>query len=112
MSTTTITRASDSALRLTVNTLHSPRLFETNPTLIDGQFELLLADHPEVFAYLRMTDSETLLVVGNLSTKRLTVPLPDNLPTGSAQVLIFSGTPRTGISQRLDLKPYDALLCR
>lgn len=86
------------------------QLRKTNPTLIDGQFELLLADHPQVFAYLRKTGAETLLVVGNLSTERLTVPLPDNLPTGSAQVLICSGTPRTGISQSLDLEPYDAFI--
>lgn len=86
------------------------QLRKTNPTLIDGQFELLLADHPQVFAYLRKTDSETLLVVGNLSTEPLTVPLPDDLPTGSAKILICSGTSRTGISQRLDLKPYDAFI--
>lgn len=86
------------------------QLRKTNPTLIDGQFKLLLADHPQVFAYLRKTDSETLLVVGNLSTEHLTVPLSNNLLSDSAQVLICSGTSRTGLSQRVELAPYDAFI--
>ena len=86
------------------------QLRKTNPTLIDGQFKLLLADHPQVFAYLRKTDSETLLVVGNLSTEHLTVPLSDNLLSDSAQVLVCSGTSRTGLSQRVELAPYDAFI--
>lgn len=86
------------------------QLRKTNTTLIDGHFELLFADHPEVFAYLRKTDAETLLVVGNLSTKRLTIPLPDNLNIDSARVLTCSGTPRTKLSKILDLEPYDAFI--
>lgn len=86
------------------------QLRKTNATLVDGQFELLFADHPQVFAYLRKTDSETLLVVGNLSTERLTLQLPGNVPTESSRVLICSGTSLTEISQQLQLAPYDAFI--
>ena len=86
------------------------QLRKTNTTLVDGQFELLFADHPQVFAYLRKTDVETLLVVGNLSTERITLQLPDNVPTKSARVLISSGTPIDEISQPLQLAPYDAFI--
>lgn len=89
---------------------HLIQLRKTNITLIDGHFELLYADHPQVFAYVRKTDAETLLVVGNLATKRLTIPLPDNLNIDSARVLTCSGTPRTKLSKILDLAPYDAFI--
>lgn len=86
------------------------QLRKTNTTLVDGQFELLFADHPQVFAYLRKTGAETLLVVGNLSTEQVTLQLPDNVPTKSARVLISSGTPIDEISQPLQLAPYDAFI--
>lgn len=86
------------------------QLRKTNTTLVDGQFELLFPDRPQVFAYLRKTDAETLLVAANLSTERLTLQLPDKLRTETARVLICSGTPVTGVSQQLELAAYDAVI--
>ncbi|WP_028672596.1 glycoside hydrolase family 13 protein [Saccharospirillum impatiens] len=86
------------------------QLRKTNRTLIDGHFTLLLADHPQVFAYVRETNEETLLVVGNLSTHSLNVPLPETLSLESAQLLVCSGTSRSQLTSTLELAPYDAFI--
>ena len=86
------------------------QLRKTNSTLVTGHFELLLEDHPQVFAYLRTGESETLLIVGNLSSEKLSIALPDNVPVDTANVLICSGTARTELSTVLELHPYDAFI--
>jgi glycosidase len=42
--------------------------------VVDGDFTLLLPDHPQVFAYTRRLDDEELLVIANLSPRPLGGP--------------------------------------
>ena len=43
-------------------------LRHTDPVVTDGDFELLLADHPSVWAFLRRTGEAELLVAANFSS--------------------------------------------
>jgi oligo-1,6-glucosidase len=86
------------------------QLRKANRTLIDGRFKLILADHPQVFAYLREGESETLLVVGNLSAESVSVTLPDSLPFTAVDFLLSNGSDRSALDRSLDLEPYDAVI--
>ncbi|WP_432463977.1 glycoside hydrolase family 13 protein [Agarivorans sp. QJM3NY_33] len=77
--------------------------------LIYGSFELLLPEHPQVFAYLRRYQQQALLVVTNLSEQAVAVSLDyqikalilNNLQQDEAQISHLQG---------LSLAPYQALL--
>ncbi|MCD8142044.1 MAG: alpha-glucosidase [Clostridiales bacterium] len=56
------------------------------PVLVEGDFTLLAEDNPQIFAYLRRTVAEELLVVCNFSGQPASFPLPDGW--GGAQVLL------------------------
>jgi oligo-1,6-glucosidase len=58
---------------------------------VDGRFELLLADHPSVYAFLRRGEGEELLVVANLSGEGVEVGLPGGWD--GAEVVIASADP-------------------
>ena len=45
------------------------------PVFVDGCFEMLVADHPEVFAYTRTTDDSELVVICNFFDKEITCPV-------------------------------------
>lgn len=86
------------------------RLRKTNSTLIDGQFELLLADHPQIFAYLRKGETETLLVLGNLSSQTATADLDTLLTDRPAEFLVHSGGHQSLLQSRLTLAPWEAAI--
>src|SRR5690606_41933566 len=45
-----------------------------------GKYELLLEDHPRLWAYTRSLEGEALLVVNNFSEKETEFHLPEGLP--------------------------------
>lgn len=47
-----------------------------NPTVVLGDFELLMADHSRVFAYKREYNNDEILVIANLSENETRVQLP------------------------------------
>lgn len=73
---------------------HYRRLIElrhTEPVVVDGDFTMLLADHPQVYAFTRRLGEVELLVMANLSSEAALAPVGDAW-TG-AEVLL--GTPDT-----------------
>ena len=64
-------------------------LRKTTPALQTGRFDLLLPDHPQIFAYTRTLDTQQILVVCNLSGQTLPFDAPEgtlllgNYPTPS-----------------------------
>ena len=48
-----------------------------NPATVDGVFEMLLPEHPEVVMYLRRTARQTLLVIANFTDNENKVELPE-----------------------------------
>ena len=48
-----------------------------HPSVIDGDLEFLLPDHPELIVYLRKCARETLLVIANYSDKKVAEAMPE-----------------------------------
>jgi trehalose-6-phosphate hydrolase len=78
-----------------------------------GDYQLILEDHPEIFAYVRNADNgEKLLVVNNFYGKSIDFTLPKSIDLSglSAEVLIsnYEGTPED-ISSFL-LRPFESVV--
>src|SRR5690606_6346062 len=68
---------------------HYRRLIELRHEWVvvrEGEFRLLSPDHEQIFAYLRLGESDDLLVVANLSSQEAEAELPE--PDGWDQVLL------------------------
>jgi glycosidase len=65
------------------------------PVVVDGDFTLLLPDHPQVFAYTRRLDDDELLVIANLSSQTAEARLPAGWDDSDAVVVsgALDGTP-------------------
>ena len=86
-------------------------LRETHPVLVYGEYELLLEDDPDVFAYRRTLEDapEELLVVLNFFDREPSFTLPANVRYDEAQLLLGNyGSPRDADPDSFDLRPYEA----
>jgi trehalose-6-phosphate hydrolase len=77
-----------------------------------GDYQLLLADHPQIFAYLRNGENEKLLVVNNFYGKETTFVLPDDVEVdGYASEILLSNyvdSPRE--FRTIQLRPYESIV--
>ena len=93
-------------------------LRHTDPVVTDGDFELLLADHPSVWAFLRRTGEAELLVAANFSSDEVvSVGLdPDALDGdwGGASVVLTSlgGDAPVQPPPELKLRPWESVVWR
>jgi oligo-1,6-glucosidase len=55
-------------------------LRHANPVVVDGAFEIVLPEHPVLFAFTRSLGSESILVAANLSSGPIAFELPEGLP--------------------------------
>ncbi|WP_216322159.1 glycoside hydrolase family 13 protein [Deinococcus aestuarii] len=84
------------------------RLRRTHPVIVDGRYDLLLPDHPQVYAYTRTTGGEHLLVLLNFSREAVTLPWPGDPPAPSTRLLLANyGAPEEP-EPTLTLRPYEA----
>ena len=88
-------------------------LRKASDTVVYGSFELLLPDHPEIFAYLRKGEGETLLVICNFGGGEPLFSLPEGL-RGRPRTLLLSNLEQAPAAweDSLRLQPYEALLYR
>ena len=75
----------------------------------DGSYELLDAEHPSVFAYVRSDDQTRLLVIGHFSGETERYGLPTDFVGGE---VLSSNYPAAEISEELTLLPYQGLVIR
>ena len=66
------------------------RLRHDEPIVTDGDYRLLLPDHPSLWAYLRSTPTESWLVVANLSGESVELPADARVSDG---VTVLSTVP-------------------
>ncbi len=80
------------------------RLRHELAVVVDGVFELLLPDHPTVFAFTRRLGPDALLVLANLCSEPVQAELPDPVAAefAAAPVVLGSGMPPMR-------NPHDAL---
>jgi oligo-1,6-glucosidase len=78
-----------------------------------GDFTMLLADDPCVYAFTRAWDNMEMLVVANLSSAPAAAPVPEEASWAAAEVVLASGgpavVPRTA---PIVLAPWEARVYR
>ncbi|MCR8850398.1 alpha,alpha-phosphotrehalase [Rossellomorea sp. SC111] len=79
--------------------------------LVYGEYELLLGDHPEIMAYTRKWEDQTLLVVANFYGGNPEFHLPEAADDSHAEMLIsnYSDTSERP-SELQSLRPYEAIV--
>ena len=96
---------------------HFRKLIElrhSDPVITDGEFELLLPDHPEIWAFLRRGPDTELLVAANFSADVTAAVLPlDRQWSGAAVVLTnLPGTEPLQSPPDLKLRPWESVIWR
>lgn len=79
-----------------------------NPAMVDGIFQMLLPEHPEVVMYLRKCSRQTLLVVANFSNNANKVELPEEVKAHTWQRLLTNRDETTPSLTRDKWLPWEA----
>lgn len=89
------------------------QLRKANPIMVYGSYDLLLADHPEIYAFTRTWQGERLLIILNFSRNRPLFTLPPHL-TFTTATLLISNYPVDPVEAptQLTLHPYEARVYR
>ena len=93
---------------------HHRRLIDlrhTEPVLTDGDFALLLPEHPTVWAFLRRGAGAELLVAANFSGDDVAVDLPLDGDWSAAEV-VLANLPEPGGPAGLVLRPWESVVWR
>jgi oligo-1,6-glucosidase len=88
-------------------------LRHTDPVVTEGDFELLLPDHPAIWAFLRRGRDGELLVAANFSAEVAKVPLPLEDGWADAEV-VLANLPGELLRPLpdLELRPWEAVIWR
>jgi len=88
-------------------------LRHTDPVITEGDFELLLPDHPAIWAFLRRGRDAELLVAANFSADVAKVPLPLDGGWADAEVVLANlpGEPLRPLPD-LELRPWESVIWR
>ena len=83
------------------------QLRHDRPILVDGNFTPVIDDDPHIWAYTRVTDAESLLILTNCGTDPRTVAVDDTW-AGARLVLSNSPAPATIDRHKIALDSWDA----
>jgi len=88
-------------------------LRHADSVVTDGDFELLLPDHPVIWAFVRRGAEADLLVAANFSSAAVKAPLPLDSGWAAAPVVLANlpGTPLHPLPD-LELRPWESLVWR
>ncbi len=89
------------------------RLRRENPIMVYGVYDLILDDHPQIYAFTRTLGDDRLLVILNFSGDTPVFVLPDHLASYDKAPMIgnYAIDPAEEIG-RLTLRPYEARVYR
>ncbi|PRR88760.1 glycoside hydrolase family 13 protein [Bacillus atrophaeus] len=76
--------------------------------LMKGSYDLLLPDDPQLFVYIRQTDTRQLLVINNFSDKEAIFQWPDELERETAQLLLSNYDGGREALPSIELKPFES----
>lgn len=85
------------------------RLRHEHEIIVYGDYELLLAEHPAVYAYTRTLGEEKLLVICNFKEEEQTMEIPKDFREKGAEVMI-SNYGDAALAQTMILRPYEAVV--
>ncbi|MGM0548808.1 MAG: glycoside hydrolase family 13 protein [Bacillota bacterium] len=78
------------------------------PVFAYGKYKLLLADHPDIYAYQRLGSKNNLLVLLNFSSQAAVFDLRTELSINQAELLLTNYQSENKFSLKGSLKPYEA----
>ncbi|WP_246945400.1 alpha,alpha-phosphotrehalase [Bacillus pinisoli] len=80
--------------------------------ITDGNFELILDDHDQIFAYIRSTEKEKLLVINNFYGEETTFDLPKTLKVDefSSEILLSNYKNSSADIKQINLRPYESIV--
>ncbi|MCB5239222.1 alpha,alpha-phosphotrehalase [Niallia circulans] len=80
--------------------------------ITDGDYELLAPDDDKIFAYLRSTDKEKLLVVNNFYEEEVEFKLPEHIDmTGlTSEILLSNYSNSAFFGESIKLRPYESII--
>ena len=84
------------------------RLRKENPVLVYGDYQLLLPENEQVYAYTRTLDDQKMLVLLNFSTREARVTLPDSMAVNKVAINNYETDAAEGTT--FSLKPYQAII--
>ena len=80
-------------------------LRHSHETIVYGRYQLILDDHPSVYAYTREWEGKRLLVVCNLTGKGTSAELPGAFMGGEVLISTFDDTK---LNEHMALRPWEA----
>ena len=76
---------------------------------MEGSFDLVAANDPDIFAYVRQDGRESFLVLVNLSDKTRTLTMKQALLNKEYQY-VFGNGERKKLTKKMHFEPYEALV--
>lgn len=78
----------------------------------NGDFQLIESDHTEIFAYIRNSENEKLLVVSNYYGKNASFELPEDVDVDGyrAEILLSNYEDSALEYKKLSLRPYESIV--
>ncbi|MBC6974228.1 alpha-glucosidase [Bacillus sp. Xin] len=76
--------------------------------IVYGTYDLILEEHPSIFAYVRTWKDEKLLVIANFTEDNCIFEMPEGLHYNSSELLIHNYDVRDEGVKSIDLQPYEA----
>ncbi|MGM0524430.1 MAG: alpha,alpha-phosphotrehalase [Bacillota bacterium] len=87
------------------------QLRKSEPIITDGKYRLILASDSDIFAYVRETDNEQLVVLNNFYDKEVTYDLTEEgIFAKVADVLISNMDDQQGSAETGVLRPYESVV--
>jgi oligo-1,6-glucosidase len=84
-------------------------LRKTHPVIVYGVYDLLLPDHPEIYAYTRTWGEQRLLVILNMTANTPTFALPATVTYTQHELLIGNyPVAEAAAPRQVTLRPYEA----
>jgi trehalose-6-phosphate hydrolase len=87
------------------------QLRKSEPIITDGKYRLILASDSDIFAYVRETDDEQLVVLNNFYDREVAYDLTDEgILAKEARVLISNMDDQQGSAEKGVLRPYESVV--
>lgn len=84
------------------------RLRKDNPLFVYGTYELLLANHPKLFAYTRSLGNRKAIVINNFSNKPSRIKVPNSVSYATSELVLTNyDVADTKLRKEFTLKPYE-----
>lgn len=82
-------------------------LRKNHEIIVYGTYDLILEDHPSIFAYLRTWKNEKLLVIANFNEESCVFALPTEITYSSSELLIHNYDVQSELIRNIALQPYE-----